>query len=428
VATSRIPLGRAHLLASTLIREARRTGLPAALTAVGSLRRFSPDIGDVSLFGAAIPARQPQLIDAFSRLPSVTGVAERHSSSITVTTARGTATLHVASPEFVGAAMVWHTGSKGHTGQLQVRTKARGMTFHGGVLKGPQGQTVAAHSEDEFYRVLDLPYIAPELREGLDEIAAAEQGRLPSLISDLNIRGDLHMHSTWSDGRDSIEDMVLAARNLGYEYVAITDHSERAMSSRRLGRDDVARQREEVEEVRAHVPGIELLWGVEVDIMQDGALDFGDDILAGFDIVLASLHDHGGQDPATLSARYLSAIRHPLVNIITHPANRSPAYSRGYDLDFDQLFTAAADTGTALEIDGAPGHLDMDGLLARRATSAGVTVTVDSDCHRRDALARQMRFGLGTARRGWVEPRHVLNTHDAQTVRAFVARKRAART
>ena len=161
--------------------------------------------------------------------------------------------------------------------------------------------------------------------------------------------------------------------------------------------------------------------------MKDGSLDFDDGILERFDIVLASLHDDGGHDGAELTDRYLRAIRHPLVNVITHPANRSPGLSAGYDLDFEALFVAAAETGTAIEVDGAPGHLDLDGALARRAIAAGATLTIDSDCHRADALARQMRFGVGTARRGWVEPRHVLNTRPVDAVLAFVAAKRAGR-
>lgn len=188
-----------------------------------------------------------------------------------------------------------------------------------------------------------------------------------------------------------------------------------------------SRQRAEIDELRARIPDVHILHGVEVDILQDGSLDFPDELLAQFDIVLASLHDHGGHDGHRLTDRYLQSIRHPLVNVITHPANRSPARSEGYDVDFDQLFAAAAATGTAMEIDGAPGHLDMDGALARRAIAAGVTLTVDSDCHRAEALGRQMRFGLGTARRGWIEPRHVLNTGGVEDVRAFVARKRAGR-
>jgi DNA polymerase (family 10) len=270
-----------------------------------------------------------------------------------------------------------------------------------------------------------LPFIAPELREGTEEIAAAERGALPQLIVDADIRGDLHMHSTWSDGRDSIAAMVRASRQLGYEYVAITDHSERSLASRNLKADDIARQREEIEEVRAQVPGIDVLHGVEVDIMKDGSLDFADTLLEQFDIVLASLHDHGGQQPQELTERYLKAVAHPLVNVITHPANRTPGHFDGYPLDFDVLFAAAAASGTAMEVDGAPGHLDMDGVLARRAASAGVPIVVDSDCHRTDALGRQMRFGVGTARRGWIESQHVLNTRGVDEIRAFVAAKRA---
>jgi DNA polymerase (family 10) len=186
----------------------------------------------------------------------------------------------------------------------------------------------------------------------------------------------------------------------------------------------VPRQREEIEQLRARVHGIEILHGIEVDIMPDGTLDFDDELLAGFDIVLASLHDAAGQQPKQLMARYRRALEHPLVNVITHPANRSPAHSPGYALDFDELFATAALTGTALEVDGAPGHLDMDGELARRAAQAGVTIVVDSDCHRMDGLGRQMRFAVGTARRGWLERRHVLNTRPLSDVRGFISRKR----
>jgi len=276
-----------------------------------------------------------------------------------------------------------------------------------------------------FYARLDLPFIAPELRCGHGEIGAADAGTLPRLLSEYDIRGDLHTHSSWSDGRDTIADMVSAGRQLGYEYVAITDHSERAWASRTLAARDIPRQREELERVRERARGIEVLHGIEVDIMHDGTLDFDDETLAGFDIVLASLHDSGGHDGARLTERYLRAIRHPLVNVITHPANRAPGHSDGYPVDFDALFAAAVGTGTAMEIDGGPGHLDLDGALARRAAAAGVTLVVDSDSHRLDALPRQMQFGVGTARRGWIEAAHVLNTRSVADVRAFVARKRA---
>ena len=248
------------MLASTLVREARRSGLVSTLTPVGSLRRYSPDIGDVSLLGVAPLGEQPQLIDAFSRLPSVTGVLARHASAVSVATSRGDVTLHVTAPEHAGSALVWHTGSKGHTGQLQLRARHHGLTFHAGTLKRG-GVVLPAPTEDDVYEHVALPYIAPELREGGDEIEAADRGALPALVTDLNIRGDLHMHSRWSDGRDSIDDMVQAAQDLGYEYVAITDHSERAMAARTLGADEVAQQREEVETVRQQHPSIQVLWG-----------------------------------------------------------------------------------------------------------------------------------------------------------------------
>jgi DNA polymerase (family 10) len=190
--------------------------------------------------------------------------------------------------------------------------------------------------------------------------------------------------------------------------------------------EDVPRQREEIAVVQAKHPDIQILHGIEVEIMPDGSLDFDDDLLSEFEIVLASLHDPSGQSRSVLETRYLSAIRHPLVNVITHPANRSPGYSDGYDLAFDRLFAEAASAGTALEVDGGPGHLDMDGTLARRAMASEATIVINSDSHRADVLARQMRFGVGTARRGWVEPGRVLNTRPIDDVRAFIARKRRA--
>jgi DNA polymerase (family 10) len=412
------------MLASTLIREARRAGLAAdSLIPVGSLRRFSPDIGDVSLLGVAPPGRYRRVLDGFAKLPCVSSVVNRDSSSITVLSERGTVRLLLAAPEHAGSALVWHTGSRGHVALLQQKADRLGLSYTDGTL-ARNGAPVAGTTEDEVYRLLGLPFIAPELREGTDEVGAAERGALPQLISDGHIRGDLHMHSSWSDGRDTIEAMIIASRQLGYEYIAITDHSERAWSSRKVLAQEVPDQRAEVVLLRDRYPSIHILHGIEVDIMHDGSLDFDDEVLAGFDIVLASLHDHGGHDPGWLTERYLRAIRHPLVNVITHPANRSPALSTGYDVDFDRLFEAAAETGTAMEIDGAPGHLDMDGALVRRAIAAGVTLVVDSDCHRAEALARQMRWGVGTARRGWTEPRHVLNARSVDEVRAFVTRKR----
>lgn len=414
------------MLASMVGREAQRAGLRVSdLVPVGGLRRCAPAMHGASLLAVAARERHSEVLSGFSRLPIVKSVIDTSDTTMHAATDRGPLELHVATPEAAGAALVWHTGSKRHTAKLGRRAAARQMTFNGPFLLGRNGVEMTVRDEDTCYRLLGLPYIPPELREGEDEIDAADRGALPRLVSTLHIRGDLHLHSTWSDGRDSILHMVLSAQRLGYEYVAVTDHSERSWASRKLLGLEIPLQRQEIESIRPQAPGIEILHGVEVDIMPDGSLDFDDEQLAGFDIVLASLHDDHGHDSQQLTERYLSAIRHPLVNIITHPANRSPALSDGYDLDFDRLFQAAVETGTAMEVDGSPGHLDMDGRIARRAAAAGVTIVINSDGHRADALGRQMRFGLGTARRGWIEPDRVLNARGADAVRAFVARKRA---
>ena len=425
---SRIPLGRADALASQVIREAHQAALPTDdIVPVGGLRRFAPALDGTVLVAVADDTRRDEVLAGMARLSLVRAVLGSSTSSLRVSTDRGLLEVHVTPPGMAGAALVWHTGTRRHVKWLQTRATAFGLTFSNGRLDRHKGG-ITVPDEETFYRLLDLPYIPPELRDGEDEIGAAERGTLPSLINALHIRGDLHMHSTWSDGRDSILHMALSARQLGYEYVAITDHSERSWASRKLLAVEIPLQREEIDAARSQAPGIEILHGVEVDIMPDGSLDFDDNTLARFDIVLASLHDAAGDHGARLTERYLQAMRHPLVNIITHPANRSPALSNGYELDFARLFEAAVDTGTAMEIDGAPGHLDMDGRIARDAAAAGVTIVVNSDCHRAEALGRQMSFGIGTARRGWIGPDSVLNTRGIEGIRKFIARKRGRST
>ena len=421
-----LPLGRAHQLASIVVKETRRAGLAVdTLISVGDIRRFEPAVSSVEVLAVAAASEHRAILSRFARLPIAMVSRERDDRSLKIGTDRGPVTIYLTIPEDAGAALVWYTGSPDHVETLQQRAAGRGLQFRDGQLTDKTGRPVRCPSEDDLYDRLDLPFIPPELRAGEEAIAAAERDAIPSLILERHMRGDLHTHSNWSDGRDSVDSMVRAARQLGYEYVAITDHSQRAWSSRKLALEEVPQQRAEIESLRRKTAGIEILHGIEVDIMGDGTLDFDDDVLERFDIVLASLHDACEQDGAQLTDRYLKAIQHPLVNVITHPANRSPARSSGFDVDFDALFHAAAETGTAMEIDGAPGHLDMDGAVARRAAAAGVTIAIDSDCHRAEWLARQMRFGVGTARRGWIEPTHVLNTRSIEEVRTFIARKRS---
>ncbi len=334
--------------------------------------------------------------------------ARRVDEHLSIEYARTPIDIYPATPSEFGTVLFQATGSEAH---VQAITQ-RGL----GDAPFP--------TEEALYSSVGLTFIPPEIRQGGEEIEAAANGALPSLVSVADMRGDLHMHTTYSDGRDALATMVEGCHAIGYEYIAITDHSFRSAAARTLAADDIARQREEIDGLRERFSEMTILHGVEVDIMPDGRLDFDDDLLETFDIVLASLHDRAGQSEAQLTERTLAALHHPLVNVLCHPANRLVGSSTGYALDFDTVYAAARETGTALEIDGAPMHLDLDDDHGRAARIAGVTMTIDSDCHRVDALGRQMRFGVGTARRAWIEPRHVLNTRPLAEVQAFIAAKR----
>ena len=407
----RLSLGRAWDLLDTLAASLVRA-CPSleSLTPAGDVRRYEPVVSSLILVGSS--ADPPAALDCAGALPGVTEVRHRSARGATLVFGDAEVELRVAAPDEYGTVLFTATGSAQHVDAVMRR----------------RGRAALCAREADVYMHAGLPWIPPELRQGTGEIEAAQAGTLPVLVTRNDIRGDLHMHSTWSDGRDSMEDMVAACAALGYEYVAITDHSEGAAALRTVRADELERQREEIARLRERYPLMTVLHGIEVDILDDGRLDFPDHLLEPLDIVLASLHERHGQSGRALTRRCIQAIRHPMVNIITHPANQLVGRREGYDLEFDEIYAAAAESGTALEIDGAPGHLDLDGDHARAAVEAGVTVTIDSDCHRALALERQMDFGIGTARRGWVEPRHVLNTRSIDEVRAFVAAKRRRRT
>jgi DNA polymerase (family 10) len=381
----------------------------APLEAAGDLRRAEPLVRTIVLVGAADdPANAIASIASFFGSQNI---RERSGTGMAGLYERASVEIRIASPDEYGNVLFSATGSAAHVEALARRG------FRGGRFA----------TESQLYASVGLPFIPPELRHGADELDAAAANQLPSLLDVDHMRGDLHMHSTYSDGRDPVDIMLGGCHALGYEYVAMTDHSSGAMAARTLAYDEIARQREDIDALRDRFSGMTILHGVEVDILPDGRLDFADHVLERFDIVLASLHDHHGHDPRRLTARSLAAIRHPLVNILCHPANRAVGHSEGYALDFDALYEAAAEHGTALEIDGAPMHMDLDSDRARAAVAAGVTLTVDSDCHRVEGLGRQMRFGVGLARRGWVGPEHVLNTRPLDQVLAFIAAKRRGR-
>jgi DNA polymerase (family 10) len=372
----------------------------------GAIRRFDTDIPAIVLVARC--DNPATTLGALASIRTLDHVVHRTTDRIIVSYRETEVEIRLATPDEYGSVLFEATGSHDHCRAVDAR----------------RDRTTPRSSEQLVYADAGLPWIPPELRENAGEIEASLTGTLPALLERRDIRGDLHLHTTWSDGRDSTATMVQACHALGYEYIAVTDHSQNALASRTLAAGEVALQREEIERLREAHPAMAILHGVEVDILPDGSLDFPDRLLEQFDIVLASLHEDVGHDAARLTERCLAAIRHPLVNVITHPSNQLPGRRPGYPLDFDAIYAAAADTGTALEIDGSPSHLDLDGEHARAAAQAGVTLTVDSDCHRAPFLDRQMRFGVGLARRGWVQPQQVLNTRPIDELLGFLRAKR----
>ena len=420
----RVPLGRASAVADVLLERLRAVpGVVWALPA-GSLRRGQDTIGDIEIVVST--DRPVEAIDELLQLPEPPHVLHRSERQLYMLKDRLQLGVRLPEPANAGATLLHLTGSAAHFDALREYAAAAGWRLTANGLYDCDGAFRPMATEDAFYTALGLPCIPPEIRNGDEEIVRAARGDLPRLVALGDIRGDLHMHSTWSDGRDPIAAMVQGCRALGYEYMAITDHSPHSAATRNLTADGVRKQADEIARVREEHPDIAILHGCEVDILADGRLDFPEKILERFDIVLASLHEAAGHSPEQLMKRYESAMKHPLVTIITHPTNRIVPHRPGYDLDYDRLFALAVETRTVLEIDGAPQHLDLDGALARRAVAAGVTVAIDSDCHRAEMLGRQMQLGVITARRGWVEPRHVLNTRSLEDVRARIASKRGA--
>jgi DNA polymerase (family 10) len=406
----RLSLGRALDFAENLILlVAAACPDVEGLIPAGDVRRFEPIVEALVIVGFA--PDPPATLERICRIPMIQCAVHLTGRRALVRYQQAEIDVRIVTRDEYGSALHLATGSAAHVAAIRSKHRA----------------TRVSAREEDVYSHAGLAWIAPELRQATGEVEAAASGSLPRLVARSDIRGDLHMHTTYSDGRDSLSAMVHAAAALGYEYIAITDHSARAGASRTVTVDALARQRDDIARLQEGVPAMTILHGIEVDIMPDGRLDFDDHVLASLDIVLASLHDRAGHDAHRLTRRCLGAIRHPLVTIITHPANRLVGRDPGYDLDFPAIFAAAVETGTALEIDGAPSHLDMDGEHARAAIAAGATVSIDSDCHRASLLDRQMRLGLGTARRGWVEGRQVLNARPLSAVRAFIEAKRGTR-
>jgi DNA polymerase (family 10) len=442
-------------------------GAPGAqqVEVAGSYRRCTATVGDVDLLARADGDGAP-VVAHFTAFPGALRVEAAGSTKGSLVLRSGLQVdLRVIPSESFGAALHYFTGSKEHNVKVRAMGVRRGLRINEwGVYRGREveedggddggrgvqpstagagrrrgdavlsprtravprdfGERVGGATEEEVFGALGLAWIPPELREDRGEVEAAQGGTLPALITREHIRGDLQMHSTWSDGRYPIEVMALACRDLGYEYLAITDHSQSLTMTGGLTPERVRVQWQEIEEVQERVPGITLLRSLEVDILRDGTLDMPDDVLEELDIVVVSVHSFMSMDEAEMTRRVLRALQHPQVDVLAHPTGRLLSRRPPYALDVEAVLEAAAELDVAVELNASPNRLDLSDVHVHRAKQLGVKVAIDTDAHTVRELAN-MRYGIEQARRGWLEPKDVLNAMPRDDFLRWLERKRA---
>ena len=424
--SKRTNLGLAWDIAQEIMGSLREQAPVTQIEAAGSLRRMKETIGDIDIL---VTSDAPETVmQQFLELDLVGEVLVHGPTKSSLLTKAGLqADLRVVPPESFGAALQYFTGSKQHNVRLRdlaVRSKIKLNEYGVFRLRGKTEKRIGGGTEEEMYEALGLPMIPPEIREDLGEIEAARKGELPELIELSDIRGDLQMHSTWSDGHHTVEEMARAARALGYKYICITDHSPSQAIANGLSVERLKRRRVEIEAARKAVSGLAILDGAEVDIKRDGTLDYPDEVLADLDFVVASVHSGWKMNAAAMTARIVTAMENPWVDCIGHPTGRLIGRREPYDVDMEALLQAARRLGVAMEINAHPNRLDLKDVHARRAQEVGVKLLINTDGHSAENL-QLMHFGVATARRGWIEAKEVLNTLPLSTLRRRLRRFRA---
>ncbi|NPA79574.1 MAG: DNA polymerase/3'-5' exonuclease PolX [Thermotogae bacterium] len=416
----RIPLGLAYPIVERIVEALK--GFPGVLeiNPAGSFRRMKETVGDIDILVSAAPEDGSKIIREFVSLPEVVRVLAAGETKGSAIFGRYQVDLRVIPPDSYGAALQYFTGSKQHN--IHLRTIARSMGLkisEYGVFRG--SERIAGRTEEEVYGAVGLVWIPPELREDRGEIEAAARGELPDLVDYSDIRGDLHVHSRYSDGVATLEEIALAAAKMGYEYVAVCDHSQSAKYAGGLDVETLRAKNAEIDRLNATLKGIRLLKGAEVDILPDGSLDYPDEVLAELDFVIGAIHSwRKGEDT---TERILKAMENPYVHTIAHPTGRLIGRREGYGLDVEAVIRKAVETGTFLEVNGYYERLDLNDINARMAKMQGARITLGTDAHQVGQLW-QMRLAVGTARRGWLEKSDVINVLPLDELLEVLGRKR----
>jgi DNA polymerase (family 10) len=372
----------------------------------GSLRRGKSTVGDLDLL-----SQDARAADVFTNYPGIDRVIERGPTKSSIMLKNGIQVdLRIVEKGSYGAAMLYFTGSKEHNIAIRNLAIEKGWKLNEyGLYDAKMERKIAGKSEEEVYIKLDLGFIPPEIRESRGEIEAAMKRKLPDLVKQENLKGDLQMHSRWSDGSDELEKMALAAKEMGYQYIAFTDHSLSARIANGLSEERFRKQWKMLDKLNERLSPFRILKGVEAEVKGDGSLDFDKKFFDEFDLVGASIHQSYRQSPEKLTERAIKALSHPSVDFLCHPTNRLIGIREGHPLDLPRVIKAAKDNGKMLEIDGQPNRLDLDDVWARRAMEENVPLVIDSDAHSTGEL-ENVKFGVIVARRAWLESKHIANT------------------
>lgn len=426
--SKRTNLGVAWTIAENIMAHLRESAAVNQMEAAGSLRRMKETIGDIDILVTADDAGT--VMEQFLALDLVSDViAHGPTKSSVITEAGIQADLRVVKPESFGAALQYFTGSKQHNIRLRdlaVRRHIRVNEYGAFRIEGDEEKHIGGRVEEEMYAAVGLAIMPPEMREDQGEIEAARDGKLPDLVQLSDIRGDLHMHSTWSDGSNTVEEMARAGKKLGYRYIAVTDHSRSQTIADGLSIERLRERRREIESAREAVKGITILDATEVDIKRDGTLDYPVEVLAELDFVIASVHSGWKMSREAMTERITRAMENPWVDCIAHPTGRLIGQRDPFEVDMETVLRKAAKLGVAMEINAHPDRLDLKDVHARRAKELGVKLLINTDAHSADGLSL-MRFGVATARRGWIEAEDVLNVLPVSQLRRQLRRARSRR-
>jgi DNA polymerase (family 10) len=403
----RMSLGIAFPVAKQIVEVLREEAGSKKIEWAGSLRRMKENIGDIDIL--ATGPNQEKIVETFTHLPEVKEIlASGETKASIIVEGSVQIDLRVVEEDSYGAALQYFTGSKAHNIHLRGIAKAKGIKINEyGVFKGEK--KIAGKEERDVYRTLEMEWIEPELREDRGEIEAAKENRLPDLVKEVDIRGDFHVHSKWSDGTSSIEEIAKAAQKRGYQYVALCDHSKSLRIAHGLDESRLIKQIEEIDRVNEKMKGFRILKGTEVDILSDGKLDLSEKVLEKLDLVAAAIHSGFKQEREKMTKRIVRALENPLVRILVHPSGRLLGARDPYEVDIDEVMETAKRYGKALEINAYFERLDLDDIHCRKAKEMGIPLAIGTDSHHLDQMW-MISLGVAVARRGWLEKKDVLNT------------------